>query len=69
MGNYPKSLQVIVRQAIPARRLAGRRVNRNSSRAQAGIAQEKIGEICSGRLKTSRTSGGKAAKNICEKLV
>jgi len=32
-----------------------------------GIAQKKIGGILSGRLKTSRTSGGIAARNIQEK--
>jgi len=33
-------------------------------RAQAGTARKKNGEIRSGRLKTSRTSGGVAAKKI-----
>ncbi len=39
------------------------------NRPQGGRAQKKIGGTCSGRLKTSHTSGGKAAKNIYEKLV
>jgi hypothetical protein len=39
------------------------------NRARWGIARKIIEAIHSGRLKTSRTSSGKAAKNICEKLL
>jgi hypothetical protein len=36
---------------------------------EGGIAQKKMGGIHFGRLKTSRTSGGIAAKNFYEKFV
>jgi hypothetical protein len=37
-------------------------------RMQAGHSPEEYERVCSGRSKTSRTSGGKAAKNIYKSL-